>query len=106
MSQSLTPAEIVEIFGASENSSTPRVHRDGGSRHFMVNQVLEIALRRHPDTDGLEKQFDAFVDASGGERVSVIDPWRAVANIVRWLRRHDLSSRDDMYVIPSSALKS
>lgn len=53
----------------------------------------------------MERQLDAFVSDAGGERVEILDLWRAIGNLCRRLIRHPPGSTDDLYVLPTDVLR-
>jgi len=70
----------------------------------MVGDVLAAARRRYPGVPDIEEQVDAFVDARGGDRTGVVDPWRAMANVLRRLGGRAVVGRDDIYALAVEAV--
>lgn len=70
----------------------------------MVEAVVHAGRLRYPDVPDIESQLDAFVTRINGEKVTVIDPWRAISNLSRRFRGRSPEPRDDLYVVPSDVL--
>lgn len=70
----------------------------------MVESVVHAGTMRYPDVPDMERQLNNFVSQVNGERVAVIDPWRAISNLGRRFRGRTPEPRDDLYVVPSDVL--
>jgi hypothetical protein len=78
-----------------------KVHRAGDDWIYVrVSDLREVAIGRFPESDDIDKLLDALVDRAGGERVEVVDPWQAIANVFRRLRGTPVAHGDPLYAIP------
>jgi hypothetical protein len=99
----LSHPEIADIF---ESSPTAQVYRHSSGEHFPVASVVNAGRSRHPGVPDIERQLDAFVRNAGGQRVAVVDPWRALGNLGRRLIRRPPQPADDLYVLPTEYLEA
>lgn len=83
-----------------------RVHRAGDDRMYVwVSEVRDVAEGRFPAGADVERSLDELVEAAGGERIDMIDPWRAGANLLRRLLGRPVIASDALYAIPRSEIE-
>jgi hypothetical protein len=98
----LSHPEIADIF---ESSPQAQVYRDRSCEHFPVASVVSAARSRHPRVPDIERQLDAFVRNVGGQRVAIVDPWRALGNLGRRLIKQPPQPVGDLYVVPTDVFR-
>ena len=82
-----------------------KVHRAGDDRvYVLVAEVRDVAGGRFDAAADLERQLDELVQSAGGERIELVDPWRAGANLLRRLVGRSVAPSDDLYAIPRSVV--
>lgn len=96
----LSPEALREIISDSD-LPTQAVYRGGDGVHLSAWRLVAVARRRHMLGDDAERMMDAAVAEIGGERVSVVDPWRVLPDLIRKLRGRPPVPKEDLYFIPS-----
>ena len=95
----LSPEALGEVI-SDFDLPTQAVYWGGDGVHLPAWRLVAVARRRHTLGDDAERMVDAVVAEIGGERVSVVDPWRVLPDLIRKLRRRPPLPKGDLYVIP------
>jgi hypothetical protein len=92
--------------GLAELLADPRlpvvesVRRDPGFRHVVVWRLVALAEAEWGEKPGLESRLDELVEQAGGHRLGMVDPWRAIPDVVRRALGRPLPPREDLYALP------
>ena len=76
------------------------VRRDQGFRHVLVWRLVALAEAEWGSRPDLESSLDGLVEEAGGHRLGMIDPWRAIPDLVRRAVGRPRPPREDMYALP------
>jgi len=101
----LTPETLREII-AEAGLPIQEVHRGGGDIHVLAWRLVAVAKRRCILGEDAEQRVDAAVGEIGGKRVSVVDPWRVLPDLIRKLRGRSPLPAGDLYVIPGDVFQT
>jgi len=95
----LSPEALREIIAEFE-LPIQKVYRGGIDVHLSAWRLVAVTKRRYALGEDAEQITDAAVMEIGGKRVSVVDPWRVLPDLIRKLRGRPPLPNGDLYVIP------
>jgi hypothetical protein len=101
----LSPEALREIIVEFE-LPIQKVYRGGREVHIPAWRLVVVAKRRYMLGDDAEQVTDRAVTGIGGERISVVDPWRVLPDLIRKLRGRSPLPKDDLYVIPGDVFQA
>jgi hypothetical protein len=99
----LSDAQIVALL---QDPDVPRgvVLNEPRSYALEVRSLVAFVAARHPGCEDVETDLDAWVRRAGGRRMTITDPYRAIANVGRSLIGRRSRRPEDLYEIPASAV--
>ncbi len=85
---------------------TAKVYLGGDAVHLPAWRLVAVAKRRYALGDDAERAVDVAVAEIGGERVSLVDPWRVLPDLIRKLRGRPSPPKGDLYIIPGDFFRA
>jgi hypothetical protein len=101
----LSPEALSEIIAECE-LPVQKVSRGGLYVYVPAWRLVAVAKRRYMLSEDAGWVTDRAVREIEGKRVSLVDPWRVLPDLVRKLRSRPLPPKGDLYAIPDDFVRA
>ena len=105
MSRPVHPDALRQLL-ADFDLPTATVYRGEGFIHVPAWRLVAVAKRLYKLGDDAERVTDVAVAEVGGERISVVDPWRVLPDLLRKVRGRPSLPSSDLYAIPGDFFRA